>query len=125
MSNPTRFSGVFPIGNTDPLRLPVKDVGPAIAFYVSVLGFSLAEREGNGAILTRGDAQIRLEQNELDPEQASVYFEVESVDDLHAELKAKLIEPTDIMLNKHGENEYRVFFAKEPYGVCFCFGRKL
>lgn len=125
MSILARFLGVFPIGGTDPLRLPAKEVGPAVAFYVSVLGFSLSERVAKGALLTRDEARIGLEQNEMDPEQASVYFEVESVDALHAELKTKLIEPTDIMLNKHGENEYRVFFAKEPYGVCFCFGQKL
>lgn len=117
------FEGAYPIGDTNVMALPVKEIGPAVAFYTRVLGFTLAERTENGAILTRNDARIGLEKNQSDPEQASVYFAVSDVNALHTEIAATGVEPTDIMPSQNDGKNYRVFFAKEPYGVCFCFGQ--
>lgn len=125
MSEPVVFRGVFPIGDTKTDALPIKDVGPAIGYYTQVLGFQVVEKSGEGAILKRDDAQIGLARNADDPEQASCYFSVENLDALYAEYVAKGIEPSEIRIDEYGEKRYRVFFAKEPYGVCFCFGTQL
>ena len=40
-----------------------------------------------------------------------------------AEYDAKGIGPGIIDEQEYDGKPYRVFFAKEPYGVCFCFNR--
>lgn len=116
------FNGVFPIGDTDPRALPIKDVGPAVGYYVHVLGFTLVTKDANSATLRRDEAEIVLTKNSADPEQASVYFPVSDIDALYMELAEKGIEPSPIRVDEYGGKRYRVTFAKEPYGVCFCFG---
>jgi catechol 2,3-dioxygenase-like lactoylglutathione lyase family enzyme len=120
-----RFKGAFPIGDTDVTALPVKEIGPAVAFYIRVLGFTLIEKTAKTAKLKRDDAEIGLAVNGADPEQASVYFEVENLDGLRNELIDAGSNPTDFRIDQHGGSKYRVFFDKEPYGVCFCFGSKM
>ncbi len=88
-----------------------------------MLGFSLVSKEGKTAILRRDEATIGLAVNGRDPEQASCYFAVGDVEALRRELEAKGIEPSPLRLDEHEGKRYRVFFAKEPYGVCFCFGQ--
>lgn len=119
------FLSANPIGDTDILALPVKEVGPAVAYYQQVLGFQATERSDNTAILVRDQATIGLAVNGKDPEQASCYLEVENLDALREELVAKGSSPTPFRIDNYGGNQYRVFFDKEPYGVCFCFGTKL
>jgi lactoylglutathione lyase len=121
MSSSVVFTGVYPIGDTDTDALPVKDIGPAVGYYTQVLGFSLLSKDQTSAILKRDDAQIGLAKNGRDPEQASCYFPVSNVDALWSELEAKGIEPGVIDEQEYDGKRYRVFFAKEPYGVCFCF----
>lgn len=122
--SPVVFEGASPIdGETVVMALPVKEIGPAAGYYVHVLGFTLVERGEKAATLRRDQAVIGLQQNDADPEQASVYFSVSDVDALQKEMAAKGIEPTSVMPSENDGKNYRVFFAKEPYGVCFCFGQ--
>lgn len=123
MSGGVLFNGVYPIGDTDVSNLPVKHLGPAIGYYTQVLGFSVVSREEKKAALRRGEAQIGLAENSQDPEQASCYFAVSDVEGLRRELEVKGIEPTAIRVDEHEGKQYRVCFAREPYGVCFCFGQ--
>lgn len=123
MSEAATFLSVFSIGDCDVNALPVKEIGPAVGYYTQVLGFHVVEKEAERATLKRGDVQIGLAQNGADPEQASCYFGVDNVEALHQELSAKGIEPSPIGTDTHGGKQYRIFFAKEPYGVCFCFGQ--
>jgi catechol 2,3-dioxygenase-like lactoylglutathione lyase family enzyme len=123
MSQSVTFHSVHPLGDTDPAALPVKDIGPAVGYYTCVLGFDLVERQENRATLQRDSAVIGLERNDRDPEQASCYFAVSDVETLHRELTAKGIEPSALEVQEYGGKRFRVFFAKEPYGVCFCFGQ--
>jgi catechol 2,3-dioxygenase-like lactoylglutathione lyase family enzyme len=118
------FKSVHPIGESDPQRVPVRDLAPSVAFYVNVLGFHLSQLDATSAQLQRDAVQIRLEKNELDPEQFSLYFEVEDVAALRQEYVAKLLHPSEVRIDAYGENRYQVFFVKEPYGVCFCLGTK-
>lgn len=123
MSSRVFFSGVYPIGDTDVNNLPVKHLGPAIGYYTQALGFSVVSREEKRAVLRRDEARIGLAENGQDPEQASCYFPVGDVEGLRRELEAKGIEPGAIRLDEHEGKQYRVCFAREPYGVCFCFGQ--
>lgn len=115
------FQGAYPIGDTDVNALPVKELGPAIAFYTKVLGFQLVHRKET-AVLKRNNATIGLARNDADPEQASVYFAVNGLNRLREEYLAVGLEPGAIRVDQHEGKSYRLFFAKEPYGVCFCFG---
>ncbi len=117
-----RFLKVSPIGDVPPTELPVKAVGPAVAFYKAVLGFDLTSRSGNSAMLKRDEVTIGLVESKADPEQVSCYFSVDNVETLHAELTEKGIEPSEMRIDNFGGKKFKVFFAKEPYGVCFCFG---
>ena len=125
MTDGVTFTGAFPIGETDILALPVKEIGPAIGYYTQVLGFSVANKTERTATLHRGGAEIGLAVNGHDPEQASCYFAVTDVATLREELAAKGIEPSAIRRDEHNGRELLVFFAKEPYGVCFCYGQQL
>ena len=126
MSNPTlRYEGAFPIGDTNIKALPVKEIGPALGYYVHVLGFTVEDREPGKALLRRDDAVIGLAVNDADPEQASVYFSVSNVEAAQRELDDKGIEPSGLRVDEYGGERHHVFFAKEPYGVCFCFGQKI
>jgi lactoylglutathione lyase len=117
------FQGVFPIGDTDTNALPVKEVGPAVGYYTQVLGFSTVGKDRTTALLERDGVRIGLAVNGKDPEQASCYFAVSDVEALRRELDARGIEPTEVRVQEHEGKRYRVCFAKEPYGVCFCFGQ--
>ena len=115
------FKAAGPIGDTDINALPVKEIGPAVGYYTQCLGFTLVSKDGTTAKLCRDDVQIGLAVNGRDPEQASCWFSVGDVDALRRELDAKGIEPGTIDEQEYDGKPYRVFFAKEPYGVCFCF----
>jgi lactoylglutathione lyase len=119
------FERVSPIGDTNIRALPVSSLGPAIGYYTHVLGFTLVVKTDKSAVLARDGAEIVLEVNDTDPGQASCYFSVSDVEALHAEYTAKGIEPSATRIDEYGGKRFRVFFAKEPYGVCFCFGQEV
>lgn len=114
-----------PIGDTRVDALPARSIGPAVGYYVHVLGFSLVERTETTAKLRRDEVEIGVAVNGDDPEQASVYFGTDNIEALRAELDAKGIEPSPLRTDSYGGNTYRVCFAQDPYGVCFCFGQKV
>ena len=122
MPAPITFHSVSAIGDTDVTALPVKDIAPALGYYTQVLGFEVVEKHSEKATLRRDAATIGLVRNGSDPEQASCYFAVSDVTALRQELDAKGIAPSEMRVDEYGGKKYRIFFAKEPYGVCFCFG---
>ena len=123
MSDQIVFESVFPIGDTDVNALPILELGPAIGYYCLALGFTLVSKSQDSAVLRRDAVQICLARNGTDPGQASCYFAVSDVEALRQELDARGIEPSALREDNHDGKPYRIFFAKEPYGVCFCFGQ--
>jgi predicted enzyme related to lactoylglutathione lyase len=123
MADRAVFKSVSPIGDTDTNALPVRKIGPAVGFYACVLGFTLVSKDQETAVLRRDQVTIGLATNGHDPEQASCYFAVSDVEALRRELDGRGIEPSALRTDEHGGKRYRVFFAQEPYGVCFCFGQ--
>jgi lactoylglutathione lyase len=127
----TLLKAVYPISNEDTNALPVKELGPAISLYETVLGFSLAARDSITAVLKRDEVQIGLiRKPDHDPMQAgSCYFAVSDVEALRRELEARGAKPGAIHVQQHEGKNYRVFFVREcdvlasHDGYCFCFGQ--
>jgi hypothetical protein len=119
------FRAAGPIGDTDIDALPVKEIGPAVGYYTQCLGFTLVSKHGTTARLRRDDVEISLAVNGQDPEQASCWFSVGDVDALWREYEEKGIGPGVIDEQEYDGRPDRVFFAKEPHGVCFCFSQPL
>lgn len=123
MPDSVLFHSVSPIGETKADALPVKEIDSAVDFYTQVLGFTLVTQAEGKAALKRDGAVIGLAVNGEDPEQASCYFGVSDVDSLRDEIASKGIDTSEMRVDTYDGKSYRVFFAKEPYGVCFCFGQ--
>jgi hypothetical protein len=119
------FKATGPIGDTDTNALPVLELGPAIGYYTQCLGFTLVSKDQSTARLRRDEVEIGLAVNGQDPSQASCWFSIGDVDALRREYESKGIGPGIIDEQEFDGKPYRVFFAKEPYGVCFCFTHPL
>lgn len=104
--------------------LPVKNLGPAIAFYESVLGFVTTERDATSAQLKRDGAEVGLVVNSdhLPQEAGSVAFEVDDLDALHREIAERGGKPGVLDIEDWGGQTTRTFFVREHEdGYCFCF----
>ncbi len=126
------FKAVHPIADQDPNSLPVREIGPAVAFYTKLLGFTLLASDKGSATLIRGGAQIGLVQSEWhDPRHAGAFFfEVTDVDALRRELEDRGAEPCPIHVHHRDGQDYRLFFVRDRDsreadhdGYCFCFGQ--
>ena len=119
------FETVSPIGDTDVNALPVSSMGSAVGYYAHVLGFTVMSMNERSAVLRRDSVEIGIAENDTDPEQASCYFGVSDVEALRAEYDAARISPSAMRVDEYNGKRFRVFFVREPYGVCFCFGQEL
>jgi len=119
--------GIFPIGDSDPLHLPVRDLEQSLSFYKQSLGFSVLSRQDTPykeALLQRDQVTMGLTENGGNPEEHSCYLPVSTVDALFQELQNRQLDVSPIRLDGHGGQTYRVFFLRAPDGLCFCFGQK-
>jgi catechol 2,3-dioxygenase-like lactoylglutathione lyase family enzyme len=120
------FKSVHPIGDTDPLNLPVADVDQAAGYYEKYLGFTVKSRSDaphRAAVLSRDGIEIRLAENGGDPAQASCYISVSDVDLAFQELKGRGLDLSPIRTDNHNNQSYRVFFVRAPDGLCYCLGQ--
>ena len=114
----------------DNMNLPVADVGAAVPFYESVLGFRCETREDGppkAAVLGRDGIQMRLAENGGDPTQDGCAFQVDHVEDLLAEFKSNGLqkEISDLSIeNRKDGSSFKVFFVVAPDGLCYWFGEK-
>lgn len=113
----------------DSMNLPVNDLGAALPFYESVMGFQIASRPDSpikSAILGRDSIQIGLAENGGDPSQEGCFFEVDDVEAAFAELQANGLgkDNANFRIDKHGETSYKVFFVVAPDGLCYCIGER-
>jgi len=121
------YISIHPIVNSDPQDMPVADIDPAVNWYEEKMGFALVGREEQprAARIERDGVVIRLAENGRDPEQASCYIEVDNVEGAREELAAKGVDVSPLRLDNYGGNRYRVFFAKDDDGLCYCLGTRL
>jgi catechol 2,3-dioxygenase-like lactoylglutathione lyase family enzyme len=118
------LGAVGPISDEDTNALPVKDIGPAVAFYETILGFSVVSRDSSTAALTRDLVRIGLVRKaDHQPSQAgSLALAVDDLDALHRELQASGGNPGEFGIDEWDGNQYRTFFLREDEnGYCYCF----
>jgi hypothetical protein len=83
-----QFKAVYPISGEDLSALPVKAIGPAVAFYESVLGFTVVASNEATATLQRDEVRLGLVRKpDHKPETAgSCAFAVADLEAMHWEL---------------------------------------
>lgn len=113
----------------DQLNLPVVSVDAALPFYETTLGFRLISRTDSPVscvIIARDDVQLGLSENGGDPTQDGCFFEVDSLDNAFAELRANGLtnELSAFTHQKHGTTDWTVFFVVAPDGLCYCYGER-
>src|SRR5262249_33282828 len=119
-----KLESVSPVSNEDMRALPVKDLGPAVAYYEAVMGFITIGREPTTAVLKRDGAEIGLVvKSEHQPEDAgSLAFKVDDLDALHRELAERGGNPGEFDIEDWGGKQFRTFFMREDEnGYCYCF----
>jgi predicted enzyme related to lactoylglutathione lyase len=127
MNAQLEYLAIYPIGNSDPLDMPVADIDKAAPFYEQNMRFTIAKKSGaspRSVTLVRDRVTLRLAENGRDPHQASCYMEVSDVDSAYADLKARCPDISEVRPMDHGGNSYRAFFVRDPDGLCYCIGQK-
>ncbi len=122
----SRIEGVYPISGEDLSASPVREIGSAVAFYTSVLGFSVVVSDEETATIRRDEAQLGLVRAPgHKPEEAgSCAFAVTDLDAMHAELDGRGLDLGGIGTDRWGGKTYRVFFLREAEnGYCYCFNQ--
>jgi lactoylglutathione lyase len=119
-----KLKSVYPISGEDLNALPVKEIGPAVAYYEAVLGFSIVSRDPSAAVLSRDDARIGLVRKpDHQPNEAgSLAFAVDDLDAMYHELQTSGAGPGKFGIDQWGGKQYRTFFVREDEnGYCYCF----
>ncbi|MSR58006.1 MAG: glyoxalase/bleomycin resistance/extradiol dioxygenase family protein [Planctomycetaceae bacterium] len=123
-----QFKGVYPISDDDLSALPVKEIGPAVEFYTTVLRFSVVASDEATATLQRDDARLGLVRKpDHKPETAgSCAFAVADLDAMRAELDGRGLDLGGIRIDEWNGKKYRVFFLREAEnGYCYCFNQQI
>ena len=123
-----QFKGIYPISGEDLNALPVKEIGPALEFYKTVLRFSVVASDEATATLERDDARIGLiRKPDHKPEEAgSCAIAVADLDAMLAELNGRGLDLSGIRIDEWSGKKYRVFFLREDEnGYCYCFNQKI
>jgi hypothetical protein len=123
-----RYEGIYPIGDSDPKNMPVRQLEPAVRWYESNMGFrikSRAETPHPSATLARETIELVLAQNGGDPEQASCYLAVSDVDAAYRDLAERQLDISNRRVDEHEGKRYDVFFVRAPDGLCFCIGQRV
>ena len=121
------FKAAWPY-QEDKMNLPVEDLGAAIPFYETVMGFEVVSREDSprkSAVLSRDDIQIGLAENGGDPTQEGCFIEVDNAEAAFAELQSNGLEKdraAPFSIQKYGDTTYKIFFVVAPDGLCYCLG---
>src|SRR5438045_5308392 len=94
---------------------PVRTLEPHLDYYTKVLGFTLAQRDQQSAVLKRDNVQIELvAQPDHDPgASGSCYFDVSDVEALRREFLDAGAHPGAIEGQEYGGKKFRLFFLRE------------
>jgi predicted enzyme related to lactoylglutathione lyase len=122
MTQPPLFLSVSPIGDTNPLDLPVANAARTAEFYRDRMGFQTVEIEPTAVTVARDNVTLRLAQNGGDPIQANCYIGVADIDAVQREYKAQGI-AGKITKMTHKGITYRVIWVRDPDKVCYCIGQ--
>ena len=115
--------------------LMCEDTQESIRFYTEVLGFKVTDRmddvgKSGWASLNHGPIQLMLASPNYIPKpqkvdgrysQAMFYFYPENVEQLHADVRAKGYETTDLVVRFYGMKEFEML---DPSGHVVVFGQE-
>lgn len=121
-----QFNGVYPISGEDLSALPVKAIGPAVAFYRDALRFTVVSQDDEKATVQRDDARLGLvvKPGHNPGEAGSCAFGVTDLDEMRKELDGRGLDLGVIDTQDWGDGPYRVFFLREAEnGYCYCFSQ--
>jgi len=123
----SRLLAAYPISGENLTALPVRALGPAVAYYEAVLGFTSMRGEGTAAAMLARDA-VRLGlvvQPDHEPGRAgSVAIEVDDLEALREELARAGGRPGEFGVDEWDGRAHRTFFVREDEnGYCYCFYR--
>lgn len=122
------FKGAYPISGEDLMALPVKEIAPAVAFYVKTLGFTALTEDAEKASLQRDDAIIGLvrKPDHKPGEAGSFAIAVEDLDAMRHELDGRGLDLSPVRIDHWNGKTFRVFFLREAEnGYCYCFNQQL
>jgi lactoylglutathione lyase len=123
-----KLESVSPISNEDTQALPVKNLRAAIAYYETVMGFTVIRQDAITAVPRRDDVELGLvvQSDHRPVEAGSVAFAVDDLDELHRELAERGGNPGEFGLDQWGGKQHRTFFMREDEnGYCYCFYRQV
>ena len=118
------FKGAYPISDEDLTALPVKEIGPAVEFYRTVLGFDAVRSDQTTAVLQRDSAMIGIVRDpEHQPGEAGSFaIGVTDIETHHRELEGRGLDLGKLGMQEWDGKKFRVFFLREAEnGYCFCF----
>ena len=121
-----RLLSAYPIADEDLAGLPVRALDAAVAFYSTVLGFTLVRREDATATVARDGVELGLvARDDHEPGRAgSLAIEVDDLDAWHGELDGAGARPGEFGVDEWNGRSHRTFFLREDgNGYCYCFFR--
>jgi lactoylglutathione lyase len=122
------WTGIFPIGTSDPLHLPVHNVEQSLPFYHRSLACTIVSREdrpSKAVVLQRDHVRLGLTENGGNPEEHSCVIQVTDLDGLYQELQTHQLDLSAIRQETHNDQHLRIFFLRAPDGLCFCFSQRV
>jgi hypothetical protein len=102
-----QFTAVYPISGENLSALPVKVIGPAVAFYESVLGFTVVASDEMTATVQRDGVRLGLlRKPDHKPETAgSCAFAVADLDAMRRELDGRGLDLGGVRIDEWGREE--------------------
>ena len=122
------WTGIFPIGASDPLYLPVSNVEQSLPFYQHYLACSIVSQENQPykvVVLKRDQVRLGLTENGGNPQEHSCVITVNDLDGLYQELHTHQLDLSAIRQETHNDQHLRIFFLRAPDGLCFCFSQRV
>ena len=126
MASSYAYERVSPIGDTEPMDMPVADIDAAITWYESKMGFSVKSRVVGATpsvVMARDDIELGFAVNGGDPEQASCYIAVSDLRAAMSDLESKGVSVGNHRIDDHGGSKFEVFFIRDDDGICYCIGQ--
>jgi lactoylglutathione lyase len=123
-----KFKGIYPIGDCDPLAMPVRDSNTAAKFYIDKLGFQIRARINSlpkAIIIGRDNIDIKLVENGQDPLAHSCFIDTDDIDTAYTTMQNLGLDVSNRRTDKNGDQVYEVFFLRDPEGLCYCIGQQV
>lgn len=122
------WTGIFPIGASDPQQLPIRDLEQAALFYQQHLGCTIVSQQDQpykAVVLQRDQVTLGLTENGGNPEDHSCVITVNDLDGTYEELRTQQLDLSPIRHETHEGQPLRIFFLRAPDGLCYCFSQRV